>query len=374
VTRLYIGLDVHSKQTTFAIQSEDGKLVGEGSVPTTPEGFQTLRDRFQVPTGTIAGLESGTVAFYAARVLGKLGLAPLVIDAREVRSKASRKNQKCDRRDALDICHGVRTGAYQSIVHVPPESVLLMRETLSRRRHFVRMATSEVNAAKRLLRSAGLRDLAAVSLTSDAGWKKLIQQIADDELLNKFVRIHFQMWQSAKALVTQLEIELDRLEKQPEFAEPSRRLQMIPGVGQIVALTAIAVLSDVRRFASSKKAASYAGIVPATFHSGDRQASGHITKRGSAELRAMLCEAAHHAALRTNPLNPFFTELCTRRGYKMAITAVAHRLVRIIYAMLRNGSEFDVSKVPVEVGPFTKTREVLYRRRKKTRESVAVKS
>jgi transposase len=374
VTRLYIGLDVHSKQTSFAIQTEDGKVVGEGSVPTTPGGFQKLRDQFKLAVGTIAGLETGTVAFYAARVLGKLGFTPLVIDAREVRNKARRKNQKCDRRDALDICHGVRTGAYQSIVHVPPESVLLLRETLSRRRHFVRMATSEVNAVRRLLRSAGLRDLASVSLTTDTGWKKLTEQVADDDLLSKFVKIHFEMWQKVKHLVAQLEVELDKLEKQPEFAEPSRRLQTISGVGPIVALTALAVLSDIRRFASPKQAASYAGIVPATFHSGDRQASGHITKRGSAELRAMLCEAAHHAALPTNPLNPFFTELCCRRGYKMAITAVAHRLLRIIYAMLRDGSEFDVSKVPVEVGPFKKTREVLYRRRKKTSESVAVKS
>jgi transposase len=373
MTRLYMGLDVHSKETSFVIQAEDGKVVGAGSVPTTPEGFQKLRDQFKLPVGTIAGLETGTVAFYAARVLGKLGLTPLVIDAREVRNKARRKNQKCDRRDALDICHGVRTGAYQSIVHVPPESVLLMRETLSRRRHFVRMATSEVNAARRLLRSAGLRDLATVSLKTDAGWKKLTKQIADDEMLNKFVTIHFEMWQSARALVTQLEIELDKLEKQPEFAEPSRRLQTISGVGQIVALTAIAVLSDVRRFASSKEAASYAGIVPATFHSGDREASGHITKRGSAELRAMLCEAAHHVAVRTHPLNPFFTELCSRRGYKMAITAVAHRLLRIIYAMLRDGTDFDVSKLPIEHGPFTKTRVVLYRRKKKP-ERTAVRS
>jgi transposase len=374
VTQLYIGLDVHSKQTAFMIQAEDGKLVGQGSTPTTPEGFQKLRDEFQLPAGTIAGIETGTVAFYTARVLTRLGLKPLVIDAREVRNKARRKNQKSDRRDAQDICHGVRTGAYQSIVHVPPESVVLMRETLSRRRHFVRLATSEVNAAKRLLRSAGLRDLATVGLKTDASWKKLIKEISGDEMLVRFVTIHFQMWQQAKSLVAQLEVELNKLEKQEEFAEQSRRLQTIPGVGQIVALTAVAAISDVTRFPSAKKAASYAGLVPSTFHSGDREASGHITKRGSAELRAMLCEAAHHAAHRTHPLNPFFTELCVRKGYKIAITAVAHRLLRIIFAMLRDRTEFDVSKVPVDLGPFTKSREVLYRRRKKKPAQTAVKA
>jgi hypothetical protein len=49
----------------------------------------------------------------------------------------------------------------------------------------------------------------------------------------------------------------------------------------------------------------------------------------------------------------------------MAVTAVAHRFLRIIYGMLRDGTEFDITKVPVEIGPFTKTRIVAYRRKKK---------
>jgi len=83
--------------------------------------------------------------------------------------------------------------------------------------------------------------------------------------------------------------------------------------------------------------------------------SGHITKRGSEELRAMLCEAAHHAARVTNPLNPYFRRLISRRGYRMAITAVAHRLSRIIYAMLKGQQDFDFSKLGVIKGPFERT-------------------
>ena len=63
------------------------------------------------------------------------------------------------------------------------------------------------------------------------------------------------------------------------------RLETVPGVGPIVALTAIAVFADVSRFGSAKHAASYSGLVPSTFQSGDRDCHGHITKRGSAELR-----------------------------------------------------------------------------------------
>ena len=78
----------------------------------------------------------------------------------------------------------------------------------------------------------------------------------------------------------------------------------------------------------------------------------------------MLCEAAHHARRPTHPLHPYFTRLCARRGYKMAVTAIAHRLCRILYAMLRDRAEFDVSKLAIEVGPFQKKVVTRYRLRR----------
>jgi transposase len=95
--------------------------------------------------------------------------------------------------------------------------------------------------------------------------------------------------------------------------------------------------------------------VPSTYHSGEREAFGRITKRGSGELRTMLCEAAHHASRSTHPLHPYFATLCAKRGYKMATIAVAHRLARITFAMLRDGTDFDVGKLNIEEGPFERT-------------------
>ena len=73
----------------------------------------------RLPGGTRVALETGTVAFFVARQLAALGLAPDVIDAHEVRLKAHRPNQKSDRRDALELCEGLRRDMYRAIVHVP---------------------------------------------------------------------------------------------------------------------------------------------------------------------------------------------------------------------------------------------------------------
>jgi hypothetical protein len=61
------------------------------------------------------------------------------------------------------------------------------------------------------------------------------------------------------------------------------------------------------------------------------------------------------------PLHPYFARLCAQRGYTMAVVAVAHRLCRILFALLRDGQEFDVAKVGVEEGRFRRTTVQRYR-------------
>jgi transposase len=347
----------------YTIQDELGKGVGEGSVPTSLEGLGLLRARYELPAGTPVALESGTMAFFVARRLAELGLDPRVVDAHEVRQKALRPNQKSDRRDALELCEGLRRGTYRSVVHVPSEAIERLRETLGRRRHFVRVKTMQVNAVKRLLRTAGLPMLSR-SLQAESGWEKLLRAVVVDPSLSGFCAAHHAVWRCAHEQITALEVSL-REQSRP-FQADVDRLQTVPGVGPIVALTALAVLSDVRRFPTAKHAASYAGLVASTFDSGERVHHGRITRRGSNELRSMLCEAAHHAWRRSNPFSAYFSSLCIRRGYKMAVVAVAHRLCRILYAMLRDGTDFNLDKLAVEQGHFERTTVHHYRRRTST--------
>jgi transposase len=364
VSELTVGLDVHAKGTVFTIQrTADGEVVATGEVPTTVAGLTGLCDSHHLAAETQVGLETGTMAFYVARVLMRLGLKPIVIDAAEVRTKARRPNQKCDKRDAFDICDGVRRGFYQRIVYVPSIVISRARDTLSRRRHFVRLSTREINAAKRLVRAAGLNHLVSRTLTTDEAWLTLLRNLETECDLHVWVGQHFVTWKGAQEQVAELDEDVKGLKKEQEVAEGVKLLKTAPGFGDVISTTLVAGWGDITRFPSTKHAASYVGFSPATYHSGDREVSGHITKRGSPEMRAMLCEAAHQARHSDHPLHPYFAALAARRGYKMAITAVAHRLCRIAFRMLRTRTEFDVTKLGVEYAPHTRKREVAYRRK-----------
>src|SRR5262249_4689914 len=118
LTAYYVGLDVHSRESVFVIQDDAARVGARGAVPTTPEGCARLCREHQLPPGTAVGLETGTAAFYVARELAALQLAPIVVDAHEVRRKAHRPAQKSDRRDAFEVCDGIRRDLYRSIVHI----------------------------------------------------------------------------------------------------------------------------------------------------------------------------------------------------------------------------------------------------------------
>ena len=193
----YLGLDVHSRQSTFVMEDGAGRVTAQGEVPTTPAGLAHLRAAHRLPPGTRVALEAGTVAFFVARQLAALGLAPQVVDAHEVRLKAHPPTQKSDRRDAFELCEGLRRGSYRAIVHVPSAAVLRLRETLSRRRHFVRLQSAQMSTVK------------------------------------AYVEQHRALWRCAREQIATLEAALAH--QRVAFAEPLRRLQTIPGVGPIVA-------------------------------------------------------------------------------------------------------------------------------------------
>ena len=129
-----------------------------------------------------------------------------------------------------------------------------------------------------MLRSAGLSDLSRQTLGTEHAWRRLLRALFDQPQVRSFVELHRRAWQSAMEQKTTCEKSLG--EQQALFREELERLRTVPGVGEIVALTAIAVFSDVTRFPSAKHAASYAGLVPQTYQSGETNRQGHVTRTG----------------------------------------------------------------------------------------------
>ncbi|MCY4637931.1 MAG: transposase, partial [Acidobacteria bacterium] len=93
-------------------------------------------------------------------------------------------------------------------------------------------------------------------------------------------------------------------------------------------------------FGNGHRLAAWAGLCPGNNESAGKRRSGRI-RRGNRTLRAVLVECAH-AAARTHKcqFQAHHQRLSRKRGYKRAVIATAHKLLRCIFALLRDGTPY----------------------------------
>ena len=113
-------------------------------------------------------------------------------------------------------------------------------------------------------------------------------------------------------------------------------MQSVGGIDETAAASILAEIgTDMTRFASEKHIASWAGVCPGNKQSGGKRLSGKTTK-GNPYLQAILCEVAWAIShTKDNDLSAFSHRIARRHGKQKAIMALAHKVLVIIYHLLR---------------------------------------
>jgi len=135
--------------------------------------------------------------------------------------------------------------------------------------------------------------------------------------------------------------ELDqRVQSHAEQRPQAARLMTHPGVGPVTALATEVFLGDPSRFTDGKAVASYVGLIPSEYSSGDRQRLGKITKQGNPLLRLLWCEAAIHAVQRDPMLRRFYRRKLVQKGFGKARVAAARKLGIRLWILLRDQIDY----------------------------------
>jgi transposase len=124
----------------------------------------------------------------------------------------------------------------------------------------------------------------------------------------------------------------------------TRRLMTAPGVGPVTALSFRATLDRLDRFPDAGRVTAYLGLVPREDSSAERRHRGAITKAGPRQPRSLLVQASWHiwrCRRGAAALHAWVHRVAARRGSRIAIVALARRLARCLYAMWRDGCDFD---------------------------------
>ena len=125
-------------------------------------------------------------------------------------------------------------------------------------------------------------------------------------------------------------------------------LQTLPGVDLMgAAMLLVEIGTDMDVFGSADRLASWVGICPGNNESAGKRQSGRVRK-GNLYVRRLLCEFAHAASRATSVFKSKFQSLVVRRGYKRAIIAMGHKILRTLFFMLKRGEHYRDSATDYE--------------------------
>jgi len=258
--------------------------------------------------------------------------------------------RKTDRDDALKLA---RLSAMDQLplVTLPNSQVRQWRSLIGYRHTLVGRRTAIKNSIRSILDRQGMSWPSGKSGWTHKSLSRLqrrAQSIADvdaDSLWRGQLHVELQALQDQEDLLQQVECKLE------ELAAADKRvalLRTIPGVGPRLSELVVAVIDDPKRFKNSKQVGAYAGLVPKQYESGTMHRQGRITGQGNKLLRALLVEVSWLMRRYNSHLRDVFDRVCrgskTRR--KIAVIAVARRLLICCWAMLRDGTRWHPPSIP----------------------------
>jgi transposase len=150
------------------------------------------------------------------------------------------------------------------------------------------------------------------------------------------VQTHLQMMDDTDKKIEQIDIECRRL-IQRRKTDLEIAMSM-PGIGFVSAVAILSEIGDYRNFKKGEQLAAFSGLDPSVYESAGKKYTGPITKKGSKYLRRMMIECAHalsNTKAKTR-LKRFYLRVLAKKGKKVAIVALARKMLCILYHLLVN--------------------------------------
>jgi len=330
----HVGLDIHTKHIAICALDEKGQVVHRSQV-------RTIQDLVRVLTGLPDRCE---VCYEAScgyghfhDLLRPLATRVLVAHPGQLRL-IFRSKHKNDRNDAERLAKLLYLGEAPA-VHVPSLEVRTWRELINCRSQVIAKRTRAKNTVRALLRSAGVTPPKSPGLWSKKGLAWLRQL----ELPTASQQLRRDLLEEIEGLIRPVRRVEQQLNRQAGQTGAVARLRSIPGVGIRTAEAMAAFIDDPQRFGDAKAVGCYFGLVPCQDQSGDKNRLGHITREGAPVVRQLVAEAAWQAQRRSPTVRAYFERVQRDdpQRKKIALVATAHYLVRVMWAMLKRGTDWQ---------------------------------
>src|SRR5215510_1449768 len=278
---LFVGLDVHKETIAVAYVAEErgAEVVALGTIGTRQKDIDALVRKLPAKGKALPLVyEAGPCGYWLYRSLSKKNLKCWVVAPSQIPQKAGDR-VKTDRRDAVQLARLLRSGDLTP-VYIPAVEDEAIRDLVRAREDVLK----DGKAAKVRLKAFLLRQ--DIRYEGRATWGPAhLRWLANVVCPIPAQQIVFQEYVRAVSEHTErlqrLEAELPALVQSWRWAPVVEAIQALRGIQFTAAVTLIAELGDLTRFANPRQLMSYLGLVPSEHSSGERRRQGAITKTGN---------------------------------------------------------------------------------------------
>jgi len=338
---IYIGMDLHKNTSTFSVKDRDGNTFDNRKIETEPSAIKGYLRKF--PNASLA-VEPVSQWYFYADLIQKLGTEVHLANPVKVKAIASARI-KTDTIDAGVLCDLLRTNLLPE-AYFSSLDVRFWKEMVRFRASLIHLRTQVKNKIHSILFKNALRhpftDLFGVS------GRKWLASLDLEEHFAFNLQRYLDLLDTLDRLIKEAD---QKIEQTVTDHTQARLLTSIPGISYCSALTIMAEIGTIDRFASAKKLMGYAGLVPSTYASGGTTRHGRITKQGSRWLRWTMIEIAQRQKLckKTPGFGWYYEHIKKRKGSGAAAVATARKLLAVAWRILKDNRPYEVIPPRLEV-------------------------
>lgn len=332
----YSGIDLHSNNSVVTITDEEDRVMAEKRLPNDlARVLEFLKPWKDELVGVV--VESTFNWYWLVDGLQAAGFKVHLANTTAIKKYDGLKHSG-DETDARHLAHLLRLGILPTGTILPPEQ-RTVRDLARKRMQLVRSRTAHILAVENITaRQLGAR-------ISSNQVKQLTVESVDQMPLPGDVALAIK---ANVAVITALSAQIDLLEKRLQESVRARAeyslLTSTPGIGQVLATTILLETGPIERFAAAGNFASYARCVDSRHTSNGKKKGEGNTKNGNKYLAWAFVEAANFALRYCPEAKRFYERKKARTNNVVAIKALAHKLARACFHMLKEKKPFDVKR------------------------------
>jgi transposase len=333
---LFCGIDLHSNNCFVVISDDDDRGLYSRRLPNNLDQICAALDPYRTNLFGVV-VESTYNWYWLVDGLIDAGYPLHLANTTAIKQYDGLKHRG-DESDARHLAHILRLGLLPE-GHIMPRATRAVRDLARKRMQLVQQRTTQIVSIETCLaqQTGGSISTNDVKQLTDAHVDAMSFGAAESMGLKENLAV-------MQALQTQIDVVEKALSKHCRRNPGYRLLKTVSGIGPILATVILLETGSIERFADVGNYTSYCRCVGSVHVSNGKKKGEGNTKNGNRYLAWAYVEAANFAIRYCEPARKFYQRKKAKRNSIVAIKAVAHKLARACFHMLKTGEQFSIER------------------------------